>query len=233
MKSYRECVAEYTATKKNIAELDKRSEELTAALREAFGKPVPPSQRTIAVNEEVRERRDRLNEIAELKNIQEILLKIWKENARCAIFAENVGAIAELIGKFAGKPFGEKTAAKFKAEFKAMTGYNIYLSNGEYRQEICLMPEGYFFRTDDLCITVNGDLFDGNKLVAHAVEDFKLNFCADYVENPVNRAREIVDRFAELKAAYAQFEIQCKAFNELLPSSINNVYAGNFKGYLS
>lgn len=238
MKSYRDCVAEFTATKKNLDALDGEIDRISETMRGVAGKLTPPSMRKTAVNEELRELRDRLNEIAGQKKIMEISMKIWKENARQAVFAETAGVIAEMIGKYAGKPFGEKTAAKFKEEFKERTGFGIYFYREQYREEIHLVDVGYFFRCGDLEISLNGSiadnkrLFDGNKLVACDVKDLRLNYCADYVENPANRASEIVNRFAELKAAYEVFEKQCNAFNELLPSSINNVYAGNFKGYL-
>ena len=230
MKSFAECVAEYKATNNNIAALDKESEEIRAAL---------PNQIRNVNTDEFRKLHSRLDEIAGQKKILEITAKIWKENARQAVFAETVGVVAELIGKYAGKQFGEKTAAKFKEEFFERTGFHVYFNREQYREEIHLVDTTYLFRHDDLEISVksatvgnNNKLFDGNKLVAYNAEDFKLNFCADYVENPERRAREIMDRYAELKAAYALFENQCKMFNELLPSSINNVYAGNFKGYL-
>ena len=242
MKSYRDCVAEFTATKKNLDMLDKESDRISETMREAVGKIVPLPMRKInnemvfsasETNEKLRELRDRLNEIAGQKKIMEITMKIWKENARQAVFAETAGVIAEMIGKYAGKPFGEKTAAKFKEEFKERTGFGIYFNREQYREEICLVDVGYFFRHGELEISVKDKkLFDGNKLVACDTEDLRLNYCADYVENPANRASEIVNRFAELKAAYEVFENQCKAFNELLPTSINNVYTGNFKGYL-
>ena len=233
MKSYRDCVAEFTATKNNLDALNGEIDRISDAMHEAVGKPTPPSMRKPAVNEKLRELRDRLNEIAGQKKVMEITMKIWKENARQAVFAETAGVIAEMIGKYAGKPFGEKTAAKFKAEFQERTGFSIYFNREQYCEEICLIDVGYFFRNRELEISVKDKkLFDGNKLVACDAEDLRLNYCADYVENPANRASEIVNRFAELKAAYEVFEKQCNAFNELLPSSINNVYAGNFKGYL-
>jgi len=233
MKSYSDCVAEFNATKKNIDALDGEIDRISETMREVAGKIMPPSMRKTAVNDELRELRGRMNKIAGQKKVMEITMKIWKENARQAVFAETAGVIAELIGKYAGKPFGEKTAAKFKEEFKERTGFGIYFNREQYREEICLIDVGYFFRHGELEISVNDKkLFDGNKLVACDAEDLRLNYCADYVENPVNRASEIVNRFAELKAAYEVFENQCKAFNELLPTSINNVYAGNFKGYL-
>jgi len=233
MKSYSDCVAEFNATKKNIDAMDGEIDRISETMREVAGKIMPPSMRKTAVNDELCELRDRMNKIAGQKKVMEITMKIWKENARQAVFAETAGVIAELIGKYAGKPFGEKTAAKFKEEFKERTGFGIYFNREQYREEICLIDVGYFFRHGELEISVNDKkLFDGNKLVACDAEDLRLNYCADYVENPGNRASEIVNRFAELKAAYEVFENQCKAFNELLPSSINNVYAGNFKGYL-
>ena len=146
MKSYRDCVAEFTATKKNLDALDGEIDRISETMRGVAGKLTPPSMRKTAVNEELRELRDRLNEIAGQKKIMEISMKIWKENARQAVFAETAGVIAEMIGKYAGKPFGEKTAAKFKEEFKERTGFGIYFYREQYREEIHLVDVGYFFR---------------------------------------------------------------------------------------
>ena len=54
MKSYRDCVAEFTATKKNLDALDGEIDRISETMRGVAGKLTPPSMRKTAVNEELR-----------------------------------------------------------------------------------------------------------------------------------------------------------------------------------
>lgn len=76
--------------------------------------------------------------------IQEIKIRILKENARASLFADGWKAVSEALRPYDGKQYGEKTAEKIRDQVKA-AGYYFYFKGGIYsektRIEISPVPE--------------------------------------------------------------------------------------------
>lgn len=217
---------EETATKR------RRAKELEEFTRPNWGKPCKTPLKDLEAT------------AAEL-NLLEIELKIRHDNTRRMIYDATIPAILEILQKWNGKPYGEKTKQKISDEMKTRFNCALYLSN-TYGGKIDLVPlnrEGYTnynFRYDefDIFTRYNSDgqqihVLNDNKINgAITADDIYLNNCPAIVADPAARAAEILTEFAELKHKQEQFKKDIEQFNALLPSSIERRSISGIKWYL-
>ena len=71
---------------------------------------------------------DMIKASEEKKDLQ-ITLKILKSNARIALFNEVIPVALEVLKKYAGKPYGEKTKEKISDEIKEKTNCRFYITS--------------------------------------------------------------------------------------------------------
>lgn len=192
----------------------------------------------------IRFERGRDEEYAELAASMERLTierKIWHDNARRAAAAEFLPVALDILEKYEGKPYGEKTRQKISDEVKAATGFRFYISTRyAYTHELILSPDSYEFKYDDFCII--GEYNEQERERARFLVDNKIQRinriglrlcdCAEYVDDAEAHAQKIMDEFAKLKVQYEAMESACKQFNELLPSGMERKSTRDFRNYL-
>lgn len=177
IKTARECITDTAAAEKEI----KR-----AALKES------------AVNgsaEEIEKARaafnaacERLTEETNRNNDIKIRIEILKENAKQALFSENITAICDVWNKYENKPHGEKTTQKIRDEIKNKTGLRVYIGNKWDDAQITIYP-GAGMHSDEITITPrwNGEkqpaLTQENKIKKLHPENMRVCYCAEYVED--------------------------------------------------
>lgn len=175
-----------------------------------------------------------------------IEIKIDRDNLRRMIYAEALPIALDILRKYNGKPYGEKTKEKISAEMKARCSCALYLHRG-YSADIHIQPlreDGYthyFFRYDDFDIYTRYSK-DGGKATAIDAnnringrltpEDVYLSHCAEIVPDPHARAAEIISEFAELRRKQDEFKREITRFNNLLPSGIERRSISGMKEYL-
>lgn len=213
------------------AEKRRRAKELEEFTRPQWGKPCKTP----------------LNDIeaaaAELEPLN-IELKIRHDNLRRMIYDATLPAVLDILKKWDGKPYGEKTKQKISDEMKTRFNCALYLSN-TYGGKIGLIPlngEGYTnynFKYDEFDIytrykdgqqihVLNNNRING----AITADDIYLSNCPTIVADPAARAAEILATFTELKRKQDQFEREITQFNNLLPSGIERRHISGFKNYL-
>ena len=172
------------------------------------------------------------------ERIEELYLinKILTDNARQSAIATILPVFAELINKYAGKPYGEKTKQKIAEEMKKLTGFRVYLYAGEYRQEIRFYDgDSNFFGYTNTELALyawhHRQILHDNKIVPFCVEDWSLSYCAEYVDDVINRLCDIKQARQTAMIAYEKAEQAFRELNELVPSSIDHVYPNTFRGY--
>ena len=173
-----------------------------------------------------------------------IELKIRHDNTRRMIYDATLPAILDILKKWNGKPYGEKTKQKISDEMKTRFNCALYLSNscGGNIEITPLNNDGYHnfnFKYDDFDIYTeyrNGQqlhVLNNNRINGELTsEDLYFSNCPAIVADPAARAAEILAEFAELKRKQDQFEKDIKQFNNLLPSSIEHRSISGFKWYL-
>lgn len=158
----------------------------------------------------------------EKANNLEIAIKIMQDNAVCAFAAENVNTIADIMKKFDGKPYGEKTAEKMRNMAKS-AGLGFYLSR---RYSIATVS---FYPLDENGYTVHGVeveldgynneyLTDNNKIAAFDPQPIIDRYTAKYCDNPGEKVLEIILAVKDYENAKKALENTAKALNDLLPS---------------
>ena len=214
------------------AEKRRRAKELEEFTRPQWGKPCKTPLKDIEAA------------AAELEPLN-IELKIRHDNLRRTIYNATLPAVLDILKKWNGKPYGEKTKQKISDEMKAQYNCALYLSN-QYGGKIDLVPlngEGYTnynFKYDefDIFTRYNKDgqqihvLNDNRINGAIRAADIYLSNCPEIVPDPAARAAEILAAFTELKRKQDQFEREITQFNNLLPSSIERRHISSFRNYL-
>lgn len=213
------------------AEKRRRAKELEEFTRPQWGKPCKTPLKDIEAA------------AAELEPLN-IELKIRHDNLRRMIYDATLPAILEILQKWNGKPYGEKTKQKISDEMKARFNCALYLSN-TYGGKIDLVPlngEGYTnynFKYDDFDIYTRykdgqrPNILNDNRINgALTPDDVYLSDCPEIVPDPSARAAEILAAFTELKRKQDQFEREITKFNNLLPSGIERRHISSFRNYL-
>lgn len=172
----------------------------------------------------------------------EIIAAILRDNARREIFNAAAPVIVETLKKYAGRPYGPKTAEKIKREIRDRAGVNFWIGSGRYDNGAHFIParsdgyndpryncDGFSFhvaRPDGAKI---GDpwpafLDADNKITPPASADaLRLESCAEYCQDPASRAAEIIEvHKAAAAAAKAAGEAVAK-FNNMVPDGIKHL----------
>lgn len=189
--------------------------------------------------------RDRAKDDEYAKNCEQIEFfrlvdKILTDNARQSAIEYLVPIFAEIISKFKGKQYGEKTKAKISEQMKQKTGFDVWLTETIYSTEITFYDtETHFFWHTNTKLELTprykdgiiAQILSGNTIQEFDAKEWYLSYCADYVDDVIERAYAIKWARQTAKHAYEQAEQAFSALNALVPSSIDHLYPGTFRGY--
>lgn len=179
------------------------------------------------------------------KVFDEVVRKINHDNKRRKLYEEVMPVIIEILNKYDGKRYGEKTREKMNDDLKEKCNCHFYLNNS-HSEDIFIAPlnaegfSGIDFKCNDFEVYVKHEirstrrpLDEENKIHGgFTVDDFFLSNCPERVENPEAHAEEILDAFAALKELQTTFLNSVSSFNTLLPSGIERLYITRIRWYL-
>ena len=241
MKTFYELKEEYA---RNGAEIKKIEEFFSGEAHTRYiaitgGKLLPKSKRTDEQEKMLDELMKEEKAKSDRLNVLKLGQRILYENIRQAYFMETMPKVLEVFDKFKGKPIGEVTAAKINEALKS-SGVRVWIhAEPEYRSdELHLSPIScpYFFRTDDLTVTVkrkDGEKqpilagTTGNRLQVYELDQYALAWCGDYVEDYTARAAELEREYKEVQARYKEVEDMLKAINAKMPKGVGSVLPEN------
>lgn len=229
MKKFAAILDEITTTRAAIEEATATERKLTDALyldaatfrrlREA-NDPAELEQRR-ATEAELTQNADRLRDL-------KMQLYFLKHNAKIALYTEAVPVALEVLQKYKGKPYGEKTREKISDEVKSRTGCRFYISHRYSFGQYDFYPADV--RGNDYNITVgpagglNLDLLQDNRIQLPALEDLRLWYIGDRYFDDIPGA------ICEAKAAYeravkarAELEAACSAFKVYAVGGISSL----------
>lgn len=173
---------------------------------------------------------DMIKASEEKKDLQ-IALKILKSNARIALFNEVLPVALEVLAKYAGKPYGEKTKQKISDEVKEKTNCRFYISSSYGSHSFDVYPVDGF--GNDYNITCGTEYTDGNKkqlLINNKIqtvsfEELALYYISrEYVEDIPQRVEAIKAAHAEAVAKQEELRAACDRFNDLSVGDIKRLY---------
>ena len=173
-----------------------------------------------------------MNENSRNKKNLELTRYILKSNAKIALFAEVLPVALEILKKYSGKPYGEKTRQKIMDEVKAATNCRFYIDCRWSSFTYEFYPVDIF--RNDYNISCGTKYIDGqqkpllidNKIQVVDAGEIELNYCSRvYVEDIPHRIEELRQLYKEAFGKQKELETLCKCFNDLAVGDIPHIYA--------
>jgi hypothetical protein len=223
MKKYVEILAEIRETKEAIRIAETKEKELV----ESYTKVCDLRERHTA-------RKAVENEItanAQHEKDLKITMKILQNNAKVALFNEVLPLALDILKKYSGKQYGEKTRNKIKEEVKVATNCDFYITSSYSSQYFEVYPVDAF-RTD-YNITCGTEYTGGSKkplLIDNKIQEITFDEIAlyyitrEYVEDIPQRVIELKVLYAKAVEKQKELETICNKYNSLTVGDIQHIY---------
>lgn len=232
MKTSKEILKDLDRQDFKIKELNTEADKLTAQLypfKEVYIKGLKQ------VDQEKKEHNDKLHyqikEVYKKERSAKIEKYLIINNLKVALLTESKSAIMEVLKKYDGKRYGEKTRDKISEEIKQITGasgariggYNAI--NNEIVVTFDNIPGGWdnrklkYYTYDE-----NGEnkypyILQDN--VIKSPHDLKFN--GEYIEDIPARAQQIQDNFIKALEAYEEYKKAREAYNNLTVPGLRDI----------
>lgn len=158
--------------------------------------------------------------------------KILTNNAKIALFNEVLPVALEILKKYSGKPYGEKTREKIAEEIKAATNCRFYINSRYDSHYFDVYPVDVFGNDYNIsCGTkyANGDkkpLLINNKIQLVTFDELELYYISnECVEDVPRRVKELKAVYKEAVAKQKELEHICNRFNALAVGDIPYIYS--------
>lgn len=164
---------------------------------------------------------------AELATAKKIGL-ILRNNYNHRLAADVLPALVEMLKKYNGKKYGEKTREKMGEEFKTMTGCGLYLERYTFSPKcnsahVYEMRDGYKRGEEiEFGTQPNFIINDENIIQAQPADAFKVYDFGEYIEDPAGRVAELEEKKKELDEMRAAFNKAVAAYNALTVNGIDH-----------
>lgn len=228
MKKYVEILAEIKKARAAITDTAKTEKELDRlALKEAYKNGNPEDLEQARTTYKAAEARY-IKEL-EKNDTAKIKIEILKDNAKQALAAELMPTICDIWNRYEGKPHGEKTADKIRAELKTATGHYISIGNKWRDARISI----YFnyndpapFRDLEFCPIWTGKdqpaTDNNNKIIKLSPENFRVYCCGEYVEDVNAHIKALKKAHKAAQDAEKALENAVSVYNALTRGNIQH-----------
>lgn len=173
----------------------------------------------------------KINEVAQRKNDREFALKILQNNARVALFHEVMPVALEVLSKYTGKSYGEKTRQKISDEVMQKTNCRFYISgrfgDGSYEIYPNVFRYVYNISCGTICIDgKNKPLLVDNKIQHVSMDEIQLYYISDeYVEDVQRRVEILKQVYKAAVAKQKELEEICKSYRALAVGDLPGIYS--------
>lgn len=166
-----------------------------------------------------------------IKNLK-ITIKILKNNARIALFYDVLPVALEILAKYSGKPYGEKTRQKISDEVQEKTNCRFYIGSRYGSHSFEVYPVIGF--GNDYNISCGTEYTNGNKkplLVDNKIQLVTFEEIApyyisrEYVEDVSQRVNELKAIYKEAVAKQKELESICNRYNSLAVWDLSPIYS--------
>lgn len=223
MKKYVEILEEIKRTGEAIRAAEARENELVKSYMKVCDLRGRHQARK-AVEGEIVENQQRCKDL-------ELTRKILKNNAKVALFNDVLPVALEILKKYSGKPYGEKTREKIAEEVKAATNCRFYIGSRYGSHSFEVYPVDAFGNDYNIsCGTeyTNGNkkpLLIDNKIQLVSFEEIALYYISrDYVEDIPHRVEELKQLYKEAVVKQKELKTICSCFNTLAVGDIPHIY---------
>lgn len=224
MKKYIDILEDIKQTQEAIKEVEVRGNELVESYMKLGDLRERHEARKAVEN-------DMIKVSEEKKNLQ-ITIKILKSNAKIALFNEVLPVALNILSKYAGKPYGEKTKEKINNEIEEKTNCRFYITSRYDSYSFDIYPVDGFGSEHN--ITCGAKYTDGgqkpllidNKIQLITFDELELYYISrEYVEDIPQRIEDIKTAYAEAVAKQEELNAVYNRFNNLAVGDIGHIYS--------
>ena len=162
--------------------------------------------------------------LSEKVYIDKVALRIIDENTKAAAVAEVLPVLKEVLNKYNGKPYGEKTKDKIYNELKDKTGFRI----GIYNKDLTIYDAATAY--DNKAEMHTGYetpvITNDNKIDATALDNIKNRYT--YNENATKAARDLIKLYKKALAARENYEKALADYNHAAPAALYKSTTSNY-----
>lgn len=158
--------------------------------------------------------------------------KILTNNAKIALFNEVLPVALEILKKYSGKPYGEKTREKIAEEIKAATNCRFYIGSRYDSHSFEVYPVGVVgndYNTSCGAKYINGNrkpLLINNKIQLVAFDELEIYYISnDYVEDIPCRIKALKQLYKEAVTKQKELDEICRSFNVLAVGDVPYIYS--------
>lgn len=162
-----------------------------------------------------------------------LTVRLLQNNARIALFHDVMPVLLEVLAKYKGKPYGEKTRAKIAQEVEERTGARAYIGTKYNQDEISIFPAQGFGNTYSITAGLKYNpatneysrMLIDNKIRVLPLECFTIWFIkSEYVEDIPAAVAEMKEYHKKAVEMQKELSAICSAFNKYAVDGIENIY---------
>ena len=156
-------------------------------------------------------------------------ITILKHNYRIALFDECMPIVLEILKKYNGKKYGEKTRAKIRDEIKARAGVNFYINRRTWCDEI-IISDDFLCYSGQLEINTRADengtraaiITDDNKINAPDIDNLFMHYNT-FVDNIPERVQALKTAHNDARQLQEQLKTACNKYNDLTVNGMKTI----------
>lgn len=178
---------------------------------------------------------DEMSEVSQRIKDLKIAKKIMEHNVQVAMFHEVIPVALDVLSKYAGKPYGEKTRRKISDEVKEDTGCGFYIGSRYSSQTYEIYPTDMAAQFSHIsCGTEwsNGSrshLLIDNKIQIVPIEDIGLYYMQDeYVDDIDCRVQTLKTLYAAAVEKQKELDGICSQYNSLAVGGLTHIYKDKY-----
>lgn len=169
----------------------------------------------------------------DLKKAQEITknlsltIKFLQNNARIALFHDVMPVLLDILSKYKGKPYGEKTTDKIAKELEERICARAYIRTRYDTDEIRIYPSNSFGNTYTITVGTkpNEHILIDNKIQILPIESFSIWYInSRYFEDIQAAIEEMETLYNKAYSMQKELDSVCSAFNKYAVEGIESIY---------
>ena len=219
MKTFKEIMEDIKRTSKQLEESKATEKELT--------------DKFILKYDRTKRKETYKDHLTDLKKAEEttknlsLTVKFLQNNARISLFHDVMPVLLDILSKYKGKPYGEKTREKIAKELEERIGARAYISTRYDTDEIRIYPSNSFGNTYTITVGTkpNEHILIDNKIQILPIESFSIWYINKrYFEDIQAAIDEMETLYNKAYSMQKELDSVCSAFNKYAVEGISSIY---------
>lgn len=219
MKTFKEIMEDIKHTNKQLEESKATEKELT----DKFMLKYDRAKRKETYKDHLTD----LKKVEETTKNLSLTVKFLQNNARIALFNDVMPVLLDILSKYKGKPYGEKTREKIAKELEERIGARAYIGTRYDTDEIRIYPSNSFGNTYTITVGTkpNEHILIDNKIQILPIESFSIWYINKrYFEDIQAAIVEMETLYNKAYSMQKELDSVCSAFNKYTVEGISNIY---------